>query len=406
MALLSRTLATLPFEIISLICEFLGCASLKQCRLVNHSIETQASEALFSTVHITTTITSLEHAKSIGRSAKHNTKVKAVIYHASSVISGPHGSLDESTDMSEFRRNGNIVEFINMIDFLRHAVLGMDTLIPRNMEMKELWRDYEAIWRARRDLESHGYVSQRLRTLTQQFPNIVTIRLAPMSMVIPYRPGEHFPILSRVDEDAFTDVLGARYDREIKCLSANHLHWGSFRLCNDMTVLCSGLRELDLVIEDNQIGFPYSTMQDDFATFLGLCRNLEVLKLKIGTCEPLQDSRSNHIAAACSLLLKINWSRLEKVKLENLITTERDIEGFLRNNARTLRLIKFERLHMPSMKKRVPGGALNTVKYLSATLRRCQNAVILNGECWEEHQNWRDVEGEPLIGWTPFHFVS
>lgn len=117
MALLSRTLATLPFEIIRLICEFLDCASLKQCRLVNHSIETQASEALFSTVHITTTITSLEHAKSIGRSAKHNTKVKAVIYHASSVISGPHGSLDESTDMSEFRRNGNIVEFINMIIF-------------------------------------------------------------------------------------------------------------------------------------------------------------------------------------------------------------------------------------------------------------------------------------------------
>jgi hypothetical protein len=252
-------LATLPYEIIRHICRFMDCTSQKQCRLVNHSIENPASAALFSTVHITTTIASLEHAKFIGRSSKQITKVKTIIYHASSLVTSPPGSLDEITDGSQLGRPCNFVEFDALMAHLyqtrQEGSTPWDTLLSQSaVDMRQLWQEYEAIWRARRELESHGYVSQRLRGLLNSFPNVTTVRLIPVTRETPYKAGEHFPYLCRVDEDAFTDVLSACYDRGgIRCLSATGLLWGSFRPCNDLSVLCEDLRELHLAIDERQI---------------------------------------------------------------------------------------------------------------------------------------------------------
>lgn len=404
MTALELTLVTLPYEIVDHVCEFLDKSSLKQCRLVSHSLEAPASAALFSTIHITTTIASLNHAKVIGRLANLATKVRTITYHASTLIFSPNGSLDEPTGDVDISRPSNLPEFKEFLETTRETK-KWHGLLPYNLDAMKLWQDYNALWQARRDLESRGYVSQRLRTLLDSFPNITTFRLIPVTPEATYVPGEHIPFLSRIDEDAFTDVLSACYDREyVRCLTARSLHWGSFRPCSDMRLLCVNLRELHLAIDDGHIGFPYEYMREDFTAFLELCRNLEVFTLGINTNISVRKSHRDSIRAACDSVLTMVWSRLERVKLTNFITSEIKVKSFLINHSANLRLVKLECLHVLLPVDTIwSTTAIEVSKEFFATLRTCQSAchqlqsVRVDGNCWQISPNTEDADEEHPI---------
>lgn len=343
MATLSHTLATIPYEVTSQILQLLDIPSLKQCRLTNHALLPAASSTLFSSIHITTTVTSLNHAISIARSPDLSSKAQSFTYHASTLVSSPRGSLDETTGTATYT---------NPADFAACVADGPGNalaLFPGH-DALTLWQEFTAIYAARRDLESHGYVSSRLRSLLRLLPNVNAVGLRPVTPEAPFIPSEHIQVLSRVDEDAFTDLLTACAEYEgIRSLTAERLHWGSFRACNDLTRFCSGLRDLDLRIDDRGIGYPYSYMRREFVEFLGLCHNLKslVLHLDAGVLRQRACNFRTYFeaikAVSCDVL-GVMWRRLERVSLLGFTTSEEQLTCFFENHRASLQKMRLVRL--------------------------------------------------------------
>jgi hypothetical protein len=271
--------------------------------------------------------------------------VKTFTYHASTLVFGPRGSLDETTGTGTYT---------NPADFAANLARlpGSKSLLERfpGSDALKLWQEFTALYAARRDLESHGYVASRLRGLLKLLPNVATVNLCPVSSDHVYVPGEHIPLLSRVDEECFTDLLAACADYVgITALRAERLHWGSFRACDDISRFCSGLRELDLRIDDQGIGYPYSYMRREVLEFLGACHDLERLVLHLGAGE--LRLRVRYLAACfeamravCGDVLRGVWRRLKRVRLVGFTASEDELRVFFSGHASSLRNVGLERL--------------------------------------------------------------